>query len=249
MQADADLLREDFLYWFKASASPTRAACGRRWRAVLGRPYASPMVTDDEAGVSMPMHALAEDAIATLSGARYSIAEAVETVPHEAGLYAVFGDDAIRPSLGLPAASANEPLYVGKAERNLATRDLRTHFSAGRTGSSTVRRSFAALLRGQLDLRGVPRNQKNPESPAHFGLLAPDDERLTAWMHANLRLSFWVKPATDLRLKDIEARVIDFWQPPTNLTEVRKPLKMLCDARKVMANDARAWAAQRGFNI
>ena len=89
------------------------------------------------------------------------------------------------------------PLYVGKAEQSLQSRDIRTHFATGRTGSSTVRRSFAALLRNSQGLRGVPRNMERPRAPANFGLLPEGDERLTAWMQERLFLAYWAKPATE----------------------------------------------------
>lgn len=79
--------------------------------------------------------------------------------------------------------------YVGKAESSLASRDLRTHFRTGKTGSSTLRRTLAALLREELDLRALPRNR---ERPAYFAndALAPDgDERLTRSMHDNLEIA------------------------------------------------------------
>lgn len=63
-----------------------------------------------------------------------------------------------------------QPLYVGKAERSLNGRDVGTHFAAGRTGSSTVRRSLAALLVNELALVAVPRNLAKPDGSASFGL-------------------------------------------------------------------------------
>jgi hypothetical protein len=141
------------------------------------------------------------------------------------------------------------PLYVGKAERSLQSRDIRTHFATGRTGSSTVRRSFAALLRNPLVLRGVPRNMVRPERPATFGLAAEGDERLTAWMQEQLFLAYWVKPDTEVDLNDIETAVIKRWQPPLNLNKVDHPLPALRHARRLMADDARTWAHERGFQL
>jgi len=73
----------------------------------------------------------------------------------------------------------NRPLYVGKAENSLVARDVKTHFGDGRTGQSTVRRSFAALLHDELGLRGVPRNTAKPGYYANYGLSAPHDAVLT----------------------------------------------------------------------
>ncbi|MDN5790239.1 MAG: hypothetical protein L0H25_05130 [Micrococcales bacterium] len=68
-----------------------------------------------------------------------------------------------RGRLGLTPAFEDQPLYVGKAERTLHGRDVRTHFAAGKTGSSTVRRTLAALLAGELALGPIPRNIAKPE--------------------------------------------------------------------------------------
>jgi hypothetical protein len=108
------------------------------------------------------------------------------------------------------------PLYVGKAEDSLIARDLRTHFGSGHTGSSTLRRSFAALLAQHLDLHAHPLNTRKPERPANYGLSAAEDERLTLWMQSNLR--------------------------PLNLAGVRTPWRGLVkSARSAMADQAQAW--------
>jgi hypothetical protein len=86
-------------------------------------------------------------------------------------------------------------LYVGKAEDSLASRDLKTHFGDGRTGQSTVRRSFAALLHDTLGLPGFPRNIDTPAYFSNYGLSASDDATLTTWMREHLRLAVWPKPS------------------------------------------------------
>lgn len=117
---------------------------------------------------------LAADAIAALTGTRWSITDAPAHVPARPGLYAIFGDERAHRGLGLledaGARSAPDlPLYVGKAEASFVERDLKDYFAAAlgstaRTGGSTVRRSFAALLGNQLELHAVPRNLASPGS-------------------------------------------------------------------------------------
>jgi hypothetical protein len=136
-------------------------------------------------------------------------------------------------------------LYVGKAERSLASRDIRTHFATGKTGSSTVRRSFAALLRDNLALHALPRN---PEKPGHFANFALDrdgEERLTRWMLERLSLAVWIRPSTTVPLDQIETAVIEAWQPPINLDKVSRRSATLTSARKRMADEARAWGEDR----
>jgi hypothetical protein len=118
----------------------------------------------------------------------------------------------------------------------------------GKTGSSTVRRSFAALLRDALDLHAVPRNLDKPERPANFALVPEGDERLTGWMHEHLTLAVWAKEGHS-RLDDVETGVLVRWQPPMNLSKVEQPARRLRLARETMADQARAWAAEQGFSI
>lgn len=66
---------------------------------------------------------------------------------------------------------------MGKAERSLASRDVDTHFSTAKTGSSTLRRSLAGLLVDQLALEGRPRNPAKPERFAN-----------SRWLDATVRL-------------------------------------------------------------
>lgn len=188
------------------------------------------------------------EAIRVLAGPSFAISAAAAHVPGTPGLYAVHATPATWRLLGLDSRPTDIPLYVGKAEDSLVRRELKTHFAVGRTGvsktgSSTLRRSFAALLRGYLDLRAVPRNTSKPGHFANFALESEAEERLTDWMHATLTLAVWPKPDTlELNLQDIEKGVLTAWGPPMNLNDVPAPSSRLRAARKVMADEARAWA-------
>ncbi len=118
-------------------------------------------------------------ALESLAGMRHAHSEAVKLVPRHPGLYAFYGDDRAWLDLGLSRAYDGQPLYVGKAERSLNGRDVGTHFAAGKTGSSTVRRSLAALLLNELGLVAVPRNLAKPGGSANFGLDAASEVRLS----------------------------------------------------------------------
>jgi GIY-YIG catalytic domain-containing protein len=183
---------------------------------------------------------LTESACAALLGQRYSIDDAVSHVPDEAGLYAVYATPQAWQDLGLELDATLPAVYVGKAERSLSSRDVRTHFARGRTGSSTLRRSLAALLRDPLGLTAVPRNTARPDSSANFGLRPDGEDRLSAWMHEHLSLATWVKPE-GADLDAVETGVLRAWQPPLNLSKVATPSARLKAARRVMADEARAW--------
>lgn len=179
------------------------------------------------------------DAIRALSEDGHSPRDALAHVPTAPGLYAVRAPAKVWEELGL-TGDPHIPLYVGKAEDSLVARDLKTHFTTGRTGSSTLRRSFAALLGDSLSLTAVPRNPANPGHFSNFGLELEGDERLTEWMRSHLRLAVWAKPrALNLSLSAVETGVLAHWQPPLNLSKVRHPLPRLKAARKRMATQAR----------
>jgi hypothetical protein len=172
------------------------------------------------------------------------LAGAEARVPNRPGLYAIHGDRQTWNELGLGDPPDARPLYVGKAEDSLVIRDLKTHFSSdGRTGQSTVRRSFAALLHDTLSLWGIPRNASKPGYFSNFGLSEDHDEALTCWMERRLLLATWSKPSDcAFALKQIEGEVLGELLPPLNLQGVVTPwTAQIKAARAVMADEARAW--------
>ena len=157
-------------------------------------------------------------------------------------IYAVFGTDDAWKQLGLSRSNGAGPLYVGKAEGSFVSRDLRTHFSSGKTGQSTIRRSFAALLRDSVGFRGVPRNLEKPGHFTNYGLTVDDDAQLTEWMWGHLALAVWPARAADL--KKVERGVVRLLDPPLNIEYLpRSTRRDLSLARKAMADDARRWTA------
>lgn len=133
-------------------------------------------------------------------------------------------------------------MYVGKAEKSLNGRDVGTHFTAGKTGSSTVRRSLAALLITQLDLRAVPRNLSRPDGSANYALESSGDQRLSRWMDEGLLLARWIKPER-VPLDEVETAVLLKLRPPLNLDKVGEPRERLRRARGALATQSREWAA------
>ncbi|WP_213815226.1 GIY-YIG nuclease family protein [Glaciihabitans sp. dw_435] len=186
----------------------------------------------------------------TLSAVGWVISDAATMVGSVPGLYSIHAAQDGWAELGLDYR-AGIPLYVGKSESNLAHRELGQHFAINpavpsRTGGSTVRRSFAALLREPLGLRGVPRNKDNPERFANFGLEPDGDHLLTQWMHEHLTLAVWPMPNNvDIKqLGAVEIDVIKYWVPPLNIKDNPGRLRHLRVARAQLAADARAWASR-----
>lgn len=189
-----------------------------------------------------------EAAVDALTGDRWAITDAVHHVPSHPGLYAIYGDELAWCDLRLDP-SPDRPLYVGKAEHSLVDRDISDHFATNpkskpTTGRSTVRRSFAAMLRDALQLRAVPRNPDNPSYFAMYGLADGGDERLNAWMHSRLAIAVWPAPASmQVRLRVVEVAAIEHFLPPINLESNPAKLERLKRARAEMSAEAGRWRA------
>ncbi|WP_395821104.1 GIY-YIG nuclease family protein [Curtobacterium flaccumfaciens] len=170
-----------------------------------------------------------------------------ERMPTGPGLYAVWSKEEAWSEIGLGWRGPLTPLYVGKAEDSLRRREVDTHFAAGsssasKTGSSTVRRSFAALLAPSLSFRAIPRNVKKPGHFSNYALRSDDDLRLTSWMHEHLLLSAWAKPAElAAPLRSLEALIIREWDPPINIQGAASSRAALKAARSVLSAQARSW--------
>lgn len=176
---------------------------------------------------------------ASLAGPGQAIDSAV--VPAKPGLYAIYAVAEIWHELGLGTPPDSRPLYVGKAEDSLVARDLRQHFTDGRTGSSTLRRSVAALLHDSMGFRGIPRNPPKPGYFSNYGLAPHDDERLSRWMSTQLAIATWA-PESLVALAVVEMKIVRSWLPPLNLAGVRTPwTDYVSSKRRVMAQEARAW--------
>jgi hypothetical protein len=180
------------------------------------------------------------DALEALAGARLHRVEAVELVPRSPGLYAFYGDEQAWTDLRLAPAFDGRPLYVWKAERSLNGRDVGTHFTTGKTGHSTIRRSLAALLAEELGLVAMPRRAARPDGSANFALEPAGDERLSSWMERRLTLATWTK-ADGLVLDEVESAVLLRLRPPLNLDKVGEPRDRLRRARGQLAAASRAW--------
>ena len=131
--------------------------------------------------------------------------------PAEPGLYAWWTVPGAVPGITGPRhpSAGFELLYVGIAGNGPASRStlrsrlLRNHIR-GTTGQSTLRRALAALLAEREGWRS--RWTTRPV------LVRVDDDRLSVWMHDNLRVSWAVHPEP----WTVERAVIEELQPPLN---------------------------------
>jgi hypothetical protein len=207
----------------------------------------------NDPSLARPASATTTAALAAFSAEPLTFRAAIDgRVPDRPGLYALYGSGETWRALGLGTRPDGRPLYVGKAEASLVSRDLKTHFATGRTGQSSPRRSLAALLSaaGVLDLVAMPRRPHDPEPRkwTHYALEDPGDGRLTDWMCSKLRIAVWASPPSAV-LKALEGDVMRRRQPPLNLVGVSTPwTAQIKAARGAMAEQARAWARKRGFD-
>jgi hypothetical protein len=228
---------------------PMRSADGP-----LRRRRTPPTASAAAAASSDDLEATARAARAALSAAPMSITAARSRgVPDCAGLYALYGTAAVWRVLGLGAPPDTRPLYVGKAEDSLVSRDLNTHFATGETGRSSPRRSFAALLarEGVLALVATPRRSHDPERKKWdcYALEPTGDEQLTKWMKSHLRIAVWVKTGP-IDLTTVEHHVMRHWKPPLNLVGVKTHWRPeVKRARSQMVSASKLWARDRGFTV
>jgi hypothetical protein len=120
------------------------------------------------------------------------------------------------------------------------------HFGDGRTGSSTVRRSIAALLAAALGLEGIPRKPRPARAPRE--LWAGREPRAQAWrLDGAAPLACYLAEAyRPQELLAVERVVLERLRPPLNLQDNESEWKPdVLAARRRMANQARAWIVAR----
>ncbi|WP_245923096.1 GIY-YIG nuclease family protein [Paractinoplanes atraurantiacus] len=145
-----------------------------------------------------------EDALHLLSGIPYALDVASKGLSRGSGVYAWWAPPAVLAELPGPPnehVPSLRLLYLGRAT-NLRGRILRNHLR--RSGSSTLRRTLAGLL--------VTEGYRTTWTD-RVVLLPQDEKRLTAWMHANLRLTW----AEDAEPATIEAELVRRLHPPLNV--------------------------------
>ena len=162
-------------------------------------------------------------------------------VPAEPGLYAWWGPAGAVPGIAGPAHPTDhlELLYVGIARSGPAARStLRSRVVGnhirGTTGQSTLRRSLASLLSEREGWRSTWTTRP---------VLVPQDEqRLSQWMAATLRLTWAAYPEP----WTVEAAVIEQLQPPLNQADNRAhPLyRYVRDARSSWRSAAKGGARE-----
>lgn len=142
----------------------------------------------------------------------------ISSFSDEPGIYALFFHGRDFP-LDNYQPKVNEILYIGKTESSQKKRDADTHFKTGKTGSSTLRKTFGALLMQQYNLIPIPRSQSDIDRrrTAHFRFDTASENHLTQWMIENLGLSFYPYPKPVTEIDTLETELISALIPVLNI--------------------------------
>jgi len=160
----------------------------------------------------------------------------------EPGIYAFFFTGKDFPIEGFNPQK-DEIIYIGKTESSQASRDEKTHFASGKTGSSTIRRSLGSLLKVALSLNPIPRNDKDFDAgrKSFFKFDDPSEEKLTRWMKDNLGLSFYEFDKSPEEIDKLETELIREAKPLLNIDSKNpdNPFSNIIKAsRKACADEA-----------
>jgi hypothetical protein len=139
------------------------------------------------------------------------------------GIYAVFFIGKDFPLLG-NAVRKHDIVYVGKTESSQEKRDAKTHFTTGKTGSSTVRKTIGALLCEREGLNPIPRNDTDFKKgrSSHFKFDDNSEVKITEWMQRNLALSFYEYPRGKAAIEALETAIIAELVPVLNISKNSK---------------------------
>lgn len=147
----------------------------------------------------------------------YSKTEYFSQLP---GIYAFFFIGNTFPLIG-SSVSKHQIIYIGKTESSQEKRDAKTHFTTGKTGSSTVRKSIGSILCEKENLKPIPRNDSDYEKGrfSHFMFDDTSEQLITNWMKNNLALSFYEYPNSRQEIEDLETEIIDALVPILNISK------------------------------
>jgi hypothetical protein len=156
------------------------------------------------------------------------------SAPPGGGVYAIYlsTKDLLTPF----TEGKNGLVYIGLSA-NLADREFECHFASDNTGFSTLRRSFGAILKRQLDLKAIPRAPGPSETNVRNYRFAPDGEqKLTTWMSEYLEIGLHASS----RYLELENFLIPELRPLLNLNKWPNPHRVeIKRMRKTCADEAR----------
>lgn len=173
----------------------------------------------------------------------YSKTEYFSQLP---GIYAFFFIGNTFPLIG-SSVSKHQIIYVGKTESSQEKRDAKTHFTTGKTGSSTVRKSIGSILCEKENLKPIPRNDSDYEKGrfSHFMFDDTSEHIITNWMKNNLALSFYEYPKSRQEIEDLETELIHVLVPILNIS--KNPTNQFKDTLQQLRKNCAQIASKNQF--
>lgn len=134
------------------------------------------------------------------------------------GIYAFFFNGGFLPNIESEILE-NEIIYIGKTESSQKKRNAQTHFKSGKTGSSTVRKSIGSILKEEMQLMPIPRNDTDFARGrlSHFKFDERSEIKLTDWMKSHLSVSYFEFPKPKQEIEDLETSLIHHLVPILNI--------------------------------
>lgn len=165
--------------------------------------------------------------------------ENIKTLNGENGVYIVTyeGNEL---GFGLRTVSGPRVVFVGYSKP-----DSSRHFTSGFTGTSTMRRSLAALLQNTLGLVPVPRSNDPEDNDRYdnYSLDQESEEKLTEWMRDNFKLAFYqcepaLRDKLHIAMLDYNVPLFNFQNNPNNKygAEIKKYRKNCAQEAKCNEN-------------
>jgi len=155
---------------------------------------------------------------------RFSVSEVVKNLqnsrskpsslipPESPGIYAIFLRDL--DQIGWFPSKAGEVVYIGTSG-NLKQREFDTHFSPGKSGFSTLRRSLGAILKNELQLQCWPRSPgPSKTNVTNYKFDEAGEQRLTLWMAENLDIGIC---PVESGMEELEKGAVEEMSPILNL--------------------------------
>ena len=158
-------------------------------------------------------------------------------IPKSPGNYLVtIRDIKALPTLGHKVITrqfcGQEIIYTGIAQKDLHHRIWKSHLG-GHAGKSTLRLTLGCLLGYTL----IPRDKSNPNN-GKVRFNADDERALRNWMIENLVFHFLPNDTP----KEMESELIEFYNPPLNLSENENPINREFRAELSYLRSLRPWS-------
>jgi len=114
-----------------------------------------------------------------------------ELAPKEPGVYAIFLNQGIKLPHGIVQGEQG-CIYVGKAESGIRKRILQEHLKTGNSGRSAFRRRLGAVLKDELKLTAIPRDEKFGKKHRLFKFEEAGEVALSKWITENVSFGWCI---------------------------------------------------------